>query len=60
MKKFWDYLILAIVVGLAGGMLGGWIWNIVKIFQSDAFNGTVIARVLGVFIPPVGGIMGWF
>ena len=39
---------------------GGWGWNIAKIFQADTISGMVVARVVGVVIPPVGAIMGYF
>lgn len=39
----------------------GWIWNIVKIIGSDfALNGMLIARVIGVFVAPVGAVLGYF
>jgi hypothetical protein len=38
---------------------GGWGWNIAKIFQADTISGMVVARVVGVVIPPVGAIMGY-
>lgn len=50
---FWLTVILVIV--------GGWITNIVKIFGSDfdPLTGEVIVRVIGVFLFPVGAIMGF-
>ena len=38
----------------------GWIANIVKIIGMDDFSGFMVARVIGVFVPPVGGILGYF
>lgn len=50
-------VIVCIALVLASAI--GWGWNIVKIFQADAFSGEIVARVLGVVIPPVGAVMGW-
>ena len=39
----------------------GWIWNLVKILDSgmDVWNGLLIARVIGVFVVPVGAVLGF-
>ena len=39
----------------------GWILNIVTIFYSNfsVISGTLVLRVIGVFIPPIGAFMGW-
>ena len=55
--------VTAMIVGLAIFLLGGWIMNLVKLvnggdLQFDA--GVTLARVVGVFIVPVGGILGFF
>lgn len=52
---FW----LAIVVTI--GM--GWVMNIMALFNSAGpvlETGVGIVRLIGVFIVPVGAIMGWF
>lgn len=40
---------------------GGWIANVVKIFGSlsDPITAFFIARVAGVFLPPVGAVLGF-
>ncbi|HBZ8963384.1 TPA: hypothetical protein MNM85_004559 [Citrobacter freundii] len=53
----------AMIVGLAIFLLGGWIMNLVKLvnggdLQFDA--GMTLARVVGVFVFPVGSILGFF
>jgi hypothetical protein len=41
----------------------GWVMNIVEIinagFSSD-WNGMLIARCIGVFVAPLGAVLGWF
>lgn len=48
---------------LAIGLLGavGWVWNIVKIIGTgfDVFTGMLIARCIGVFIAPLGAVLGY-
>ena len=44
---------------LAGGF--GWVWNIVKIVNTgfDIFTGLLIARCIGVFVEPLGAVLGF-
>lgn len=41
--------------------LVGWIWNIVKIAQADftPLTGVLVLRIVGVFVAPLGGVMGY-
>ena len=39
---------------LAGGI--GWVWNIVK---TGIFTGLLIARCIGVFVLPLGAVLGF-
>lgn len=51
--------LVVLVVFLVGA--GGWIANIVKLVGSsfDPLTGMVIARVIGVFVAPVGAALGF-
>lgn len=53
--------IFACLVG-AGLVAGfGWVMNIVKICTSDVlFTGMNLVRAIGIFIAPIGAIMGFF
>ena len=44
------------VVTLAGAW--GWVLNIIKLVVADAMNGMVVARAIGVVIPPLGAVLG--
>lgn len=64
MKKQFGYtaveLFIAVIV-LGGGI--GWVWNIVKIIGTDVFwplTGLLVLRIIGVFVPPIGAIVGYF
>lgn len=51
-----------IIVVLLG--LGGWIANIVKLFTTDAalaeWTVMEISRIVGVFLWPIGCVLGYF
>jgi hypothetical protein len=49
-----------LIVGLAGVV--GWVMNIVDIANSDFDNitGMLVIRVIGVFVPPLGAVLGYF
>lgn len=44
---------------LAGAF--GWGWNIVKLIDMgfDVINGLMIVRAVGIFIAPLGAVMGY-
>jgi prepilin-type N-terminal cleavage/methylation domain-containing protein len=50
---------LYVVLLLFGGI--GWICNIVKIVQNgfDVITGMFIARCIGVFVAPLGAVLGF-
>jgi len=41
-----------------------WITNLVKVFTTDIpvplWGGKEIARIIGIFIPPLGAVLGFF
>lgn len=41
--------------------IGGWILNIITIANSsfDSITGVLVLRVVGIFMAPIGAIMGW-
>lgn len=45
------------------GLLGGWVANIVKLAHLNWENGSQlglgILRAIGIFIAPLGGVLGW-
>jgi hypothetical protein len=57
--------LFALVLGLVYititlALVVGWIWNIVKLVQADTVSGMEIARVAGIFIAPLGALLGYF
>lgn len=55
-------IIYATVAILVGGLIGvGWVFNIITLTETslDPLTGLAILRVVGIFIPPLGGILGY-
>lgn len=46
-----------IIIGIF--MLIGWILNIVKLIQSKEFTPFVVVRIIGIFVPIIGCIIGY-
>lgn len=38
----------------------GWIMNFAAIFSIHYWGGFEVMRVVGIFIPPIGALLGWF
>lgn len=57
MKTLFNISIVAAVIAL----LVGWVMNIIALFglTLDSPLGWIIGRIIGVFIPFVGGILGY-
>lgn len=50
-----------LVAVLIGGGFVGWVLNIVKIVESgfDVITGMFVARCIGVFVAPLGAVLGF-
>ncbi len=50
-------------VVLLFAVIGGWIWNIVKLVQHVGpvaeWSAMEITRCIGIFVPPLGVVMGY-
>ena len=56
------YLIYSIWVLIAAAFIG-WVMNIIGIINtvvSGEWTGMLVARVIGVFMAPLGAVLGWF
>lgn len=38
----------------------GWVLNILALASAGAVDGEVILRAIGIFVFPIGVVMGWF
>jgi hypothetical protein len=57
------FLVALSVVGLWIAAIVGWVLNIVAIFKAPAialWGGFEVARVIGVFLGPLGAVLGYF
>jgi|694.fasta_scaffold31071_9 hypothetical protein len=52
------FTIVFVIVVIAAVL--GYIANIVKLFSQLDVSGKTIARACGIFIFPLGAILGWF
>lgn len=61
MDKFFLKLLSLIIPTFSFFAVAGWIWSIVKIINSgfDVFTGMLIARCIGVFVAPLGAVLGY-
>ena len=46
-----------VLLWIAAG--AGWIMNIVTIAKADYFTGMIVIRAIGVFVAPLGAVLGW-
>lgn len=54
---FIGFTLFWIIIGIF--MLVGWILNIVKLMQSKEFTPFVVVRIIGIFVPVIGCIIGY-
>ncbi|URC15560.1 hypothetical protein DB2_58 [Octadecabacter Antarctic DB virus 2] len=57
MENFFGFAAIALVLA----MFAGWVMNLVSLFSAsfDPITGQGVMRIIGVFVAPVGGVMGW-
>lgn len=55
-----DLITLLLYVTILLLLLIGWVKNIIAIIDSDGtITGMLIGRVIGVFVAPIGSVLGW-
>lgn len=55
--------VTAMIAGLTIFLLGGWVMNLVKLVNGGDLQfgaGMTLARIVGIFVVPVGSILGFF
>jgi len=58
MKIFYMVMLLVVVLGFIG-----WVMNIGALLGAGAlatWGGVEVLRVIGIFLAPLGAVMGWF
>lgn len=46
-------------LAFAGFVVYGYVANLVSLFHATSFTGAVILRVIGIFVAPVGVVLGY-
>jgi hypothetical protein len=54
---FYFHLFILLLIPAA---IIGWIANIVALFYLDTFGGEMVLRVVGIFLAPLGAVLGFF
>ena len=56
MKEFFTSVIGFVALAM---IVGGYIMNIVQLVQNHYSDGMVAVKAVGIFIAPLGVVMGW-
>lgn len=50
----------AVILGIVA--LIGWVMNIMHVVHAnfDHITGLLLVQVIGIFVPPIGAVAGWF
>ena len=59
MKNIEELIGYLIGIGFICGLLYGYFHNIYLLFQMEALNGMMAARIAGIFLGPLGSILGF-
>ena len=53
---------MLLIVAVFFAALFGWVWNVVEIFSmlDGPVNAEFVFRVIGIFVGPIGAILGYF
>jgi hypothetical protein len=59
-STFWAAYLIPFAIVLA--LVVGWVMNIITLVDADFANitGLLVLRVIGIFIAPLGGVLGYF
>lgn len=60
MKKY-DPITGLLILGVVFGGIAGWVMNLVTIAHANFSNidGLLVLRIIGIFISPIGAVLGW-
>lgn len=51
---------IAVAIAILIGAFVGWVNNIIDLFHATAFSGMVVLRAIGIFMAPLGAVLGYF
>ena len=55
----WALVGLFALIALIIASVFGWVMNVIQIVHSSAIDGLVIVRIIGVFMAPLGAVLGY-
>ena len=56
-----DWTVITILILICILLVIGWVMNIIDLYHMNAImTGEGVIRIIGIFLAPVGSIMGWF
>ena len=58
MSIFKAFINITVITGFIAAVIG-WIFNIIAIADSVAFSGMLVLRAIGVFVGPLGAVLGY-
>lgn len=59
MKTTIDLTLIALIIALWVMGISGYVMNIVYLIASNEAMGVMIARGIGIVVPPLGALFGW-
>lgn len=60
MEKIFETIGAGLLIALWIVAIVGWFLNILQIADAHTVNGMVVLRAVGIFVAPLGAILGWF
>lgn len=60
MKQIGEAVTVIAVVMAMFACMWGWVLNIIKLCSADGMGGMEMARAVGIFVAPLGAVLGWF
>lgn len=62
MRKNYSWMPVLLAISFVVIMGYGWVANIIGLIDLEpfVFSGKVIVSIIGIFVPPIGAIMGLF
>lgn len=55
-----NLIVFVLTTAISLGMIFGWVANIIALIGATHFTGMVVARTIGIFVFPLGAVLGWF
>jgi hypothetical protein len=60
MNKLFETICAGLLIAVWVLAIVGWFLNIIKIADAHDVTGMVIVRAVGIFVAPLGALVGWF